>query len=88
MEKYKTIVTEVEAEEWHIGDINPLVIKHKGCGYRMCDACGGLPPTETIYYCKTLISRHQYIKDDDWIVKSDKGIFIYSNDEFLKRYEK
>jgi hypothetical protein len=90
----------IEAEQFLLEEQHPIwggakeiyvpaeVLKHKGCGYRMCDICGGANPDETIYYIKTSRGIH-YVSNNSWIITNANGEKnVCDNKTFKKTYEK
>jgi len=88
----------IEADQFLIKKVHPLlgrdqvinipegVLSHKGCGYRMCDICGGANPDETIYYINT----HEglrYVSNNDWIVTINGEKYPIRPEIFEKTYE-
>lgn len=74
MQKYKKKPEYIEAIqylEYNEGEI-PHLQTHKGCGYRMCDICGGGNPTEIIKYIhsgRTFV----IVRKNDWVIKDENG---------------
>jgi hypothetical protein len=84
LRKFRKKPVVIEADQFLIKKVHPLlghdevihipegVMSHKGCGYRMCDLCGGANPDETVYYIKTL-EGNMYVSNEDWIITGVKG---------------
>jgi len=87
MAKYQTIPVLVDAIQWEIGKEIPDVIKHQGCGYRMCPICGGDPSTSIIYYIQQ--GREiLHLRSGDWIITHKDGHkMLRDNKIFLEAYE-
>jgi len=100
MEKYIKKPEIIKAEQFLLEKHHPLlggtkpihipegVLQHKGCGYRMCDICGGANSYESIYYVITQEGT-QYVSNKDWIIKREDGtLHVCGNDYFIKNYDK
>ena len=100
MAKYIKKPVIVEAEQFLLEEQHPVwgsskvinvpegVMKHQGCGYRMCDVCGGANSNETIYYLP-VSGESRYLSNRDWVLTFPNGEKdICKADFFDKNYEK
>lgn len=94
MEKYKLKPVYVEAEQFDISKPNAMkdvVYSHRGCGYRMCEICGGGEAFESHYYVRN--NNYGYktyqVTHGDWVIHTGDGNYdILPNKLFIQRYEK
>ena len=84
MTKFKRKPEIIEADQFLLEEHHPLlggtkpvhipegVLQHKGCGYRMCDICGGANSDEIIYYIQSSMGT-QYLCNRDWVITEKNG---------------
>ena len=100
MTKFKRKPEIIEADQFLLEEHHPLlggtkpvhipegVLQHKGCGYRMCDICGGANSDEIIYYIQSSMGT-QYLSNKDWVISEKNGEkTACGNKTFQKLYEK